>query len=282
MAAELVSLGAALAWARPQIARIDARLLLCHVTGRVPSYLIAYPETALASDDAARFAALVARRVRGEPVAYLVGSREFYGRAFRVTPDVLIPRPETELVIEIAQAAFAVPPQKVLDLGTGSGALAVTLAKLWPDASVLGVDCSPAALAIARDNAQRLGARAVFLQSDWFSALDAAARFDLVVANPPYVAATDPHLAQGDVRFEPSSALAAGADGLDDIRRIAAGVAACLAPGGCVLVEHGYDQAAAVRALLAKAGLARIRSWQDLAGIERVSGGWLDAPAREA
>ena len=282
MAAEPGTLGGALAWARGRIAGLDARVLLTHVTGRSASALVAHPEVDIADDTWQRFAALVQRRQAGEPVAYLLGVREFYGREFEVTPDVLIPRSETELIIDLARDLFPAALPRALDLGTGSGALAVTLAAEWPACAVTAVDQSAATLAVAEANARRHGVTLTLHQSDWFSALPGEARFELIVANPPYVAAGDPHLTQGDVRFEPPRALASGADGLDDIRRIAAQVSGWLAPGGCVLVEHGYDQATAARELLAAGGLQRVRSWRDLAGIERVSGGWLDAPQRDA
>ncbi|KAA3654926.1 MAG: peptide chain release factor N(5)-glutamine methyltransferase [Proteobacteria bacterium] len=276
------TVGAALAACRGRIDRVDARILLAEVIGRPASFLIAHPEAALTAAEQQRFSDWLTRREAGEPVAYLIGTREFYGRQFDVSPAVLIPRPETEGIVEIAREAFGLPPAAILDLGTGSGALAVTLALCWPQAAVTAVDRSSAALAVAKRNAQRLGAAVSFLESDWFGALPAAARFDLIVSNPPYVAEVDPHLSEGDVRFEPASALAAGADGLDDIRRIACDAPRYLRRGGCILIEHGYDQSDAVQAILSHAGFCRVRSWPDLAGILRVSGGWLDAAADEA
>ncbi|TVO60357.1 peptide chain release factor N(5)-glutamine methyltransferase [Denitromonas ohlonensis] len=276
------SIGSALAACRGRIERVDARILLAEVLGRPASYLVAYPEAPLTAEQQHRFVDWVARREQGEPVAYLVGSREFYGRRFEVSPAVLIPRPETEGLVELAKDAFPTAPRAVLDLGTGSGAIAITLALLWPDTEVMAVDRSAEALAVATRNAHQLGARVRFAQSDWFSAVPAAMRFDLIVSNPPYVAAGDPHLAEGDVRFEPASALAAGPDGLDDIRCIAAEAVRRLAPDACLLIEHGYDQAEAVSAILRRSGLQRVQSWPDLAGIPRVTGGWLDASADEA
>ncbi|MFV0662049.1 peptide chain release factor N(5)-glutamine methyltransferase [Denitromonas sp.] len=273
---------AALAACRGRIDRVDARILLAEAIGRPASFLIAHPEAPLTTAEQQRFCDWLTRREAGEPVAYLVGTREFYGRRFAVSPAVLIPRPETEGIVEIAREAFSQPPAAVLDLGTGSGALAVTLALCWPQAAVTAVDRSPAALAVAANNAQQLGARVAFIESDWFSAVPASVQFDLIVSNPPYVAEADPHLAEGDVRFEPATALAAGADGLDDIRRIARDAVRYLRRGACLLIEHGYDQAEAVRAELSRAGLQRVQSWPDLAGILRVSGGWLDAAADEA
>jgi release factor glutamine methyltransferase len=222
---------------------------------------------------AERYRHWLERRAAGEPIAYLTGACEFYGLEFRVTPAVLIPRPETELLVDLALERLpAAGRARVLDLGTGSGCIAVTLAHLRPQLEVWAADVSPAALEVARDNARRLLAPVRFRRSDWLAG-QAGERFDLILANPPYVAAHDPHLSQGDLRFEPACALVAGEDGLDDIRRIVAAAPAHLAPGGWLLFEHGYDQARRCRALLAAAGFARVASWRDLAGIERVSGG---------
>jgi release factor glutamine methyltransferase len=269
----MLSIAAALAEARQEIPPAEARLLLGHLLQRAAAWLEAHRDETLTPADAERFAALVARRAAGEPVAYLLGAREFFGRDFAVTPDVLIPRPETELLVDIAvEKVGAHGTVSILDLGTGSGCLAVTLALELPQARVTAVDVSPAALAVARGNAARLGARVEFAASDWFAALRPA-RFDLIVANPPYIAAGDPHLAQGDLRFEPAGALTDHADGLAAIRRIVATAPAWLAPGGWLFLEHGYDQAAAVHALFAAAGFAAIEQRSDLAGIVRASGG---------
>lgn len=259
----------ALEEARASLALHEARLLLRHVLGVTAAALEAHPERKVSPADTAAFRALVARRAAGEPVAYLTGRREFYGLDFRVTPDVLIPREETELLVDLALETQAA---RILDLGTGSGCLAIAVAKQRPQAAVTAADASAAALAVARDNAVRHGVNIRFLQGDWFAPL-AGERFDLILANPPYVAERDPHLARGDVRFEPRSALAAGADGLDDIRRIVAQAPAHLVPGGQLCFEHGYDQAAAAAALLAEAGFIGIEQRRDLAGILRVSGG---------
>lgn len=266
--------GAALAAARGRISASEARLLLREVSGASAAQIAAWPERPLAPAQAARFADLLERRAVGEPVAYLLGVREFYGRDFQVGPAVLIPRPETELIVDLVRErvpAGAAPA--ILDLGTGSGALAVTLALELPAASVTAVDFSAAALGVARANAEALGARVYFVESDWFAALGAGDRFEVIVSNPPYVADDDPHLAEGDVRFEPATALAAGPAGLDDIRRIVAGAPDFLVPGGWLLLEHGYDQAEAVRALLAARGLVEVASARDLAGIERITFG---------
>ncbi|ATE59012.1 peptide chain release factor N(5)-glutamine methyltransferase [Thauera sinica] len=273
---DLPAIARALAWARGRIDAMDARVLLRHVLQCPASRLAAWPEQLLDAEDWARYRELVERRLAGEPVAYLTGEREFYGRNFMVTPAVLIPRPDTELLVELTLAhvgdwRYA----RVLDMGTGSGALAITLALELGEADVTALDRSREALWVAMANAARLGASVSFVQSDWFSALGGE-RFELIVSNPPYVAAADPHLDEGDLRFEPRAALAAGPAGLDDLAEIAAGAARHLEPGGWLFLEHGYDQAPAVRGLLADAGFASIASWKDLAGIERVSGGrWL-------
>jgi len=258
-------------------------VLLRHVLQCPAARLVAWPEQKLAVEDWAEYRALVERRAAGEPVAYLTGTREFYGREFLVTPAVLIPRPETELLVELALAHFpGWRGLRVLDMGTGSGALAVTLALELEAPEVVALDRSREALWVAMANAAKLGASVSFVQSDWFGALGDE-QFELIVSNPPYVAAGDPHLEQGDVRFEPRGALAAGPQGLDDLAEIVAGAPARLVDGGWLFLEHGYDQAAAARSLLADAGFAAIASWADLAGIERVSGGrWLGREGRDS
>lgn len=273
----MTTVAAALAAAQARLPANEARTLLGHVLDRPAAWLLTHDDHVLDEDALLAFASLAARRTGGEPVAYLVGHREFFGRDFEVSPDVLIPRPETELLVELVVAGpgAGVPtsgPLRVLDLGSGSGCIAVTLALECRQAEVVAVDASPAALAVARRNAERLGARLQLLQSDWFSAL-AGERFDVVVANPPYIAAGDRHLAEGDLRFEPVSALASGSDGLEAIRRIVAAAPAHLRPGGRLWLEHGYDQADAVRGLLAAAGFTDIAQHRDLAGIVRASGG---------
>lgn len=274
-----VDIAGALAWARRLIELMDARVLLRHVLQCPAARLVAWPEQRLEAADWAAYRGLVERRAAGEPVAYLTGAREFYGREFRVTPAVLIPRPDTELLVELALAHFAGRRGvRLLDLGTGSGALAVTLALELDAPEVTALDRSREALWVAMANAARLGASVSFVQSDWFAALGEE-RFELIVANPPYIAAADPHLDEGDLRFEPRGALAAGAIGLDDLTEIVAAAPARLEAGGWLFLEHGYDQAAAVRGLLADAGFASIASWKDLAGIERASGGrWRGRP----
>jgi release factor glutamine methyltransferase len=251
---------------------LENRILLCHATGLSRVQLITRAEQPLAPDEAARLHTMVQRRLAGEPIAYIVGKREFFGLDFSVSEAVLIPRPDTELIVELALERL--PPQgRLLDMGTGSGAIAVSIAHTRPDALVTALDVSEAALAVAGRNALDNGARVRFLQSDWFGALGPDDQFELIASNPPYIAAGDEHLAQGDLRFEPTGALTDHADGLSALRIIVDGSPAHLAPGGWLLMEHGYDQAAQVRALLDGAGYAEVQSWRDIAGIERVSGG---------
>jgi release factor glutamine methyltransferase len=257
----------------PRIAALDARVLMRAALGVSEARLAAHPEHTLTETQRARFLDWVGRRRAGEPVAYLTGEREFYSLAFKVTPAVLIPRPETELLVEAAlQRVPAHVPFRILDLATGSGCVAVAIAAHRPRARVTATEVSRAALAVARDNAARHGAGVEFLEGDWFDAL-AGRRFELIVSNPPYVAERDPHLSQGDSRFEPRAALVAGADGLSCIRLIIAQARAHLEPGGGLLFEHGHDQAERCRALLAQAGYFEVATRHDLAGIERVSGG---------
>jgi release factor glutamine methyltransferase len=254
-------------------ARSEVQALLQTVLGVNRAYLLAHPERVLTEQELSRYQASLQRRLQGEPLAYILGEREFFGLSFKVTPATLIPRPDTELLVELALARISAAGCRVLDLGTGSGAIALAIAHTRPDAEVTAVDASEAALEVAQENARRLQIRnASFVSGDWFSAL-AGRRFDLIVSNPPYIAENDRHLAQGDLRFEPSSALSSGADGLDDIRRIISAAGAYLEFGGWLMLEHGYDQAAQVRALLLSAGFKNVRSDKDLAGIERVSGG---------
>lgn len=281
----LGSLGVALRAARsrlaqapglePNVAGLEAQALLGHVLHRPRAYLLAHPEAALSDADQAQFEALLARREHGEPIAYLTGQREFYGLKFLVTPDVLIPRPETELLVDLALEQIPPDaPMRILDLGTGSGAIAITLAKHRPQAQITAVDVSPQALAIARQNAARLGTPHIrFVGSNWFSGLDESSRFELIVANPPYVAENDPHLAQGDVRFEPLMALTSGAEGLDAIRHIAQASLRFLTVSGRLLFEHGYDQEALSRNLLHSLGYGDIACYPDMSGQPRVTGG---------
>lgn len=255
---------------KPAIAALEARILVAHALQLSRVQLITQSERPLAAEEAEMLSKLFQRRVNGEPIAYIVGEREFYGLMLHTTPDVLIPRPETELLVELALERLP-PDAHVLDLGTGSGAIAIAIAHIRPDASVTALDFSEAALAVARRNAARHGVNIRFLQSDWYQAL-AAEQFDVIVANPPYIVAADPHLSQGDLRFEPTSALTDHADGLSALRKIIDGAPRHLVEEGWLLMEHGYDQATQVREMLATQGWRDAQSWKDLAGIERVSG----------
>jgi release factor glutamine methyltransferase len=252
----------------------EAKLLLAHVLGRDRAWLAAHADEPMTAEQGKTFDALARRRRDGEPVAYLIGRREFYGLDLAITPDVLIPRPETELLVDLALARLPAEGEaRVLDLGTGSGAVALAIAAARRRARVVGTDISSAALALAARNAARLGIGNVsFLASDWFIALQSE-RFDLIAGNPPYVAAGDPHLNEGDLRHEPPNALSSGGDGLNAIRVIVAAAPAHLARGGWLLLEHGHDQADAVGALLRDAGFADVGAARDLAGILRVSYG---------
>ncbi|MFE3968292.1 peptide chain release factor N(5)-glutamine methyltransferase [Stenotrophomonas sp. YIM B13575] len=255
-------------------ARHEAELLLLHVLERPRSWLFAHATDPLATVDQAAFEALLARRIAGEPVAYLTGRRGFWTLDLEVDPATLIPRPETELLVELALERL--PPDRALqlaDLGTGSGAIALALASERPLAQVLATDASPGALAVAARNAARHELRNVCFAEgghDWYAPLQGA-RFDLIASNPPYIASDDPHLVQGDLRFEPATALASGADGLDDIRRIVAGGADHLQPGGWLLIEHGWDQGDAIRALFEQAGYSDVQTVQDLEQRDRVT-----------
>jgi len=253
-------------------ARLEAQILMARALDVERAWLVAHDRDVLSEPRANAIEALARRRAGGEPVAYILGEREFHGRLFKVSPDVLIPRPDTELLAEAALARLpADRPARVLDLGTGSGCVAVTLALERPRAEVLAVDVSASALAVARENARRLGAANVAgLLSDWYAAVGVK-NFDMIVSNPPYIAETDAHLAQGDLRFEPRHALSSGADGLDAIRLIVAGARQHLAPGGWLLLEHGRDQDGQVASLLAEQGFERVETLPDLAGLARVS-----------
>jgi len=251
----------------------DARVLLRHVLQLTAAQIAAHPERELTAIQLAQYRALVERRRAGEPVAYLTGEREFYSMAMKVTPAVLIPRPETELLVELALERMAQGrAMAVLDLATGSGCVACAVAAERRAARVTATDISAAAIALARENAARHGVTLELIESDWFAAL-ATRRFDVIVANPPYVAADDPHLDDGDLRFEPRRALIAGTTGYECVEEIVGQAPRHLGPGGWLLFEHGYDQAAGCRTRLARAGFEEVFSARDLAGIERVSGG---------
>ncbi len=254
--------------------RLEAQMLLLHALGQPPqarAWLLAHDDAALPADAATRLHALATRRLAGEPMAYLTGEKHFHGLRLQVDARVLDPRDDTETLVDWALALLpADAPRRVLDLGTGSGAIALAIAHARPQARVTAVDASADALTVARANAGQLGLAVTLHHGDWLAPV-AGERFDLIVSNPPYIAEGDAHLPA--LAHEPRSALVSGADGLDDLRRIVATAPAHLAPGGWLLLEHGWDQAAAVRALLTDAGLTQVQSRRDLAGIERCSGG---------
>lgn len=252
-------------------AQLDAELLLAAVLGKPRSYLRTWPERELNAEQLQQFQTALARRQQGEPVAYILGQQGFWSLELEVAPHTLIPRPDTELLVETALELLPHAPIQALDLGTGTGAIALALATERPGWTVTGVDRVPEAVSLAERNRQRLKLNnARFSQSHWFSAV-AGQRFTLIVSNPPYIRADDKHLGEGDVRFEPASALVAGEDGLDDIRLIIQHAPAHLQTGGWLLLEHGFDQAAAVRELLAAQGFTHTHSRRDLGGHERIS-----------
>lgn len=254
--------------------RVDAEALLLHVLEKPRSWLIAHDTDVLDAELVAAYEALVARRAAGEPVAYITGRRGFWSLELEVTPATLIPRPETELLVELALRHLPSDQAlQVADLGTGSGAIALAIAHERPQAQVSAVDVSAEALSVARRNAQRLGIGNVrFVQGSWMTPLSGKS-FAVIVSNPPYIEADDPHLGQGDLRFEPAGALASGADGLDAIRQIVTAAPAHLQPGSWLLMEHGWDQGPSVRALLTAAGYVEVETARDLEGRDRVSGG---------
>ena len=257
--------------------RRDVEVLLGHCLDRSRTWLYSWPEAEVSDAQAARFGQLLAQRRNGTPIAYLTGHREFWSLDLEVNPQTLIPRPETETLVEWALALPLPDTAEVLDLGTGSGAIALALASERPLWRVSGVDDSAGALQVARANAARLGLRRVrFLASDWYAALGGQC-FDLLVSNPPYIDPDDPHLGRGDLPFEPRTALVASASGLADLERLVAGAPSHLRAGGWLLLEHGWEQGAAVRALLSGAGFGAVETRRDLAGRERVTGGRRDA-----
>lgn len=250
-------------------------MLWQHVLNVPRAWLIAHDTDPLSAQHVQQFQQLQARRVAGEPMAYILGQREFMGHAFTVSDAVLIPRPETELLVETALKYIQQQGAcRVLDLGTGSGAIAVSVALACPQADVIATDVSADALAVAQMNAASLGADVRFLQGSWYDALTDDKGFDLILSNPPYIAACDPHLTQGDVRYEPLSALTDHGDGTDALQRIVSGAKIRLKPGGALFLEHGWDQAPRVSELLTSAGFKRVVSLSDLADIPRVTGGY--------
>ena len=254
-------------------ARLDAELLLCHAIGKPRTYLRTWPERRPDAEQLRRFEQLLSQRRSGVPIAYLLGEQGFWSLQLEVSESTLIPRPDTERLVEVALELGPQGAAEVLDLGTGTGAIALALAAERPDWQLTGVDRVAEAVALARRNAERLRiGNACFEQSDWFTAL-AGRGFDLIVSNPPYIAADDPHLQQGDVRFEPGSALVSGADGLDDIRTLVQLAPAHLQATGWLLFEHGWQQADAVAQLLRDRGFEQVQSWRDLGGQQRVTGG---------
>ncbi len=255
-------------------ARLEAQILASRALGVNRAWLIAHGQDTLDPAQSAAIEALVARREQGEPVAYILGEKEFYGHLFTVNPEVLIPRPETELLVEAALERLPKDrPARVLDLGTGSGCVAISIALSRPDCEVFAVDASASAVEIAMQNAIQLGAGNVrFLVSDWYSQLPAMS-FDMIVSNPPYVGSNDLHLGKGDLIHEPSHALASGLEGLDAIRIIVAGAHSHLQPGGWLILEHGYDQSGSCQTILTEAGLEQVFTLSDLAGQTRITGG---------
>ena len=262
----------ALRAAANRIDRIDAELLLLHVVERERIWLFTHDSEVLDDANAAAFEVLIARREAGEPVAYLVGTRGFWTLDLTVTPDTLIPRPETERLVELALERIPLnTAARIVDLGTGSGAIALAIARERPHSRVIATDASEAALVVARLNAERNSiVNIAFRAGSWFAPV-AGERFDLVVSNPPYIESDDPHLKEGDLRFEPATALAAGHDGLDDLRVIATEAASHLTQRGWLLVEHGWNQGDAVRDLFTAAGLTEVHTATDLEGRDRIT-----------
>jgi len=254
--------------------QLDAAVLLCFVLDKPRSYLLTWPEKTLDSEQAAAFDAVLSRRLAGEPIAYIVGEREFWSLSLKVAPHTLIPRPDTERLVELALEKVPTEPCSVLDLGTGTGAIALAIASERPELSVTGIDLRPEAAQLALENSQNLHiTNTRFLSGSWYSPLTPGDRFAVVVSNPPYIDKTDPHLEQGDVRFEPKSALVAEENGLSDIRIISDQGRLYLQPGGWLLMEHGFEQGEAVRAILLELGYNQVSTAQDYAGLDRVTMG---------
>jgi release factor glutamine methyltransferase len=273
-----MKVGRILESASAQVDKIDAELLLTCVLNVGRATLKAFPERELSVEQKNKFKELLDRRIKGEPVAYLLGHKEFWSLDFIVTPDVLIPRSDTELLVEMALEQIpAKKTMRILDLGAGCGAIALSIAADRPKVTVVATDVSAEALQISKLNAKHLHITNVeFALGNWFEALTNITdqRFDIIVSNPPYVAHFDPHLEQGDLRYEPNKALVSGSEGMDDLRIIISQARGYLVPGGTLMVEHGYDQEALVAAEFAKAGFENIECYKDLAGIPRVTVGF--------
>lgn len=270
----------ALTWAREQLDTsdsplLDAQILLCHATGATRTTLIAWPERTLSDDQQRLFESLIDKRRTGHPIAHIIGEREFWSLPLTVTPDTLVPRPDTELLVEVALGLLKGLSKPVIaDLGTGTGAIALALGSERPDANIIATDRSQQALDVARSNARKLSLSNVeFALGNWYDALSANGSFDLIVSNPPYIRSDDPHLLEGDVRFEPEQALVSGTSGLDDIKILVHGGRDYLRKGGWLLLEHGYDQAEAVQDLLSDAGYEEVASRRDLGENLRASFG---------
>lgn len=256
-------------------ARADAEILLAIVLAKTKTWLYAYPETLLSKTQLLDFQRFVARRSLGTPVAYLTGTREFWSLPLKVNEETLIPRPETELIVELALNIISHQQDaQILDLGTGSGAIAIALAKERTDWHITATDCSTGALETAKENAGELDLQNIrFIESDWFSQITTPALFHAIVSNPPYIAANDPHLGEGDVRFEPQLALISGNSGLSALEHIIKHSIARLEPDGLLLIEHGFSQKSAVTSMLNDYGYVEVECWKDLHGNDRVSGG---------
>jgi release factor glutamine methyltransferase len=255
--------------------RLEAELLLCHLLNKNRAYLFAHPDELISQAQLDLYQQLITQRSQGIPIAYLTGTRDFWSLSLKVNQHTLIPRHETERLVELALELIPNKPDtRILDLGTGSGAIALALGKERPNWSITACDNSKDALQIAKENAQHLGISNVFFHhSDWFTTLPDT-HYHAIVSNPPYIAEHDPHLKQGDLRFEPLNALASGQDGLADLQYIISHSYNCLLPNGLLLLEHGYDQKIGIRAILNELGYNNIHCWQDIQGHDRVSGGW--------
>ena len=260
-------------------ARLDAELLLMHVLKCTRAYLFTWPEKPLTQEQSQQLDVLLERRLTGHPIAHITSEREFWGLALKVTADTLIPRPDTEILVEQALEKLSMlASPRIIDLGTGTGAIALALASECPNATIYALDQSDKALAVAQENGERLQLKVNWVHSDWFKKIDPQLKFDLIVSNPPYIETDDPHLSQGDVRFEPISALTSGSDGLDDIRTICAQAPDYLNNGGWLMIEHGYNQKQAIQRIFLAAGFSDIHTQKDYGDNDRVTLGRLTHP----